>query len=250
MDESILVALRIAEGPVFRFAIALAILGLARNFLLAGSDVLAAYVAERDRDALRHKLGLRLLWVAFPTLIFQRAGYLPTPGQFLYHVFFSCVSLVFRLCAVVVPVFMVAHVYLWKRALGITWPTFPGTLAETLSYVTIVTGFLLFLGRMYSSTLRKLEPAWAFFKPLILLVPFALGVLGMHPKWSPLDYHVVMLGHVLSASVVIAILPFAHLFSLHVSLSEVLPEAAWNPEEVAATGTSTAPASAIPNVVE
>ena len=67
-----------------------------------------------------------------------------------------------------------------------------------------------------------------------MLLPFVTGVLAMHPKWCPLDYHVVMLLHVLSACLVIAILPFARLFSLHVRLSQVLPEAAWNPEEAAA----------------
>lgn len=231
MDRSILVALEIAEGPVFRFALALAILGLARLVLLGLSDLTAAWLAEHDRAVLRRKLRLRLIWILFPTLIFHRAGYLRTGGQFLYHSFFSSVSLLFRLCVILVPTFMVAHVHLWERALGISWWTFPGTLADTLSYATIATGFLLFLGRVYSAPLRQLEPAWAFFKPLIMLLPFVTGMVAMHPKWSPLDYHVVMLGHVLIASLVIALLPFARLFSLHVRLEQVLPEAAWAPAE-------------------
>lgn len=236
MNDPVLVALNIAEGPVFRFALALAIFGLLRNAALTISDAVAAYLAERNREALWHKIHMRLLWVTFPTLVFYRAGYLPTGGRFLYHVFFSTVSLVFRVCAIVVPIFMVAHVYLWKRVLGdFPFPTFPGTLADTLSIVVLITGLLLFLGRVYSPTLRKLEPAWAFFKPLILLLPFVFGVLAMHPAWSPFDYHLTMLAHVLTASVVLAILPFARLFSLHVKLTTILPEVAWNPEEVPPT---------------
>ena len=231
MSASILVALRIAEGPVFRFALALAVLVLARNALLSLSDIAAAYFAEHDRGVLRQKLGLRAVWLAFPTLILHRAGYLPGGGQFLYHTLFSCVSLVFRLCAVLVPIFMVAHVHLWQRALGISWPTFPGTLADSLSYITIVTGLLLFLGRVYSSVLHRLEPAWAFFKPLILLLPIVTGVLAMHPKWYPLDYHVVLLLHVLSASLVIALLPFARLFRLHVRLPDLLPRGGLGTDE-------------------
>jgi hypothetical protein len=239
MDESIMVALRIAEGPVLRFALGLAALVLARNALLACSDFAAAYFGTADRARVWHKLRLRLLWLAFPTLVFHRAGYLPTAGQFLYHTFFSCVSLVFRLCVILVPTFMIAHVYLWERVLGVSWPAFPGTLADSLSYVTIVTGLLLFLGRVYSPTLRALEPGWAFFKPLVLLVPFITGVLAMHPTWSPLDYHMMRLGHVLSASFIIAILPFARLFRLHVELTTILPEAAW--ESTAETLTASGP---------
>jgi hypothetical protein len=241
MNDSILTALRIAEGPIFRFALALAILVLARNALLSMIDMAAAYYAERDHAVVRHKLALRLIWVAFPTLILRRAGILRSAGQFVYHFFFSCVSLIFRLCAILVPIFMVAHVSLWKQTLGVSWPAFPGSLADTLSYVTILTGFLLFLGRVYSRPLRTREPAWAFFKPLVMLLPFVTGVLAMHPKWSPLDYHVVMLLHVLSACLVIAILPFARLFSLHVRLAQVLPEAAWNSEGAEAARTSSGP---------
>jgi hypothetical protein len=80
---------------------------------------------------------------------------------------------------------------------------------------------------VYSRPLQQLEPAWAFFKPLLLLLPFATGVLAMHPRWAPLDYHVLMLAHVLSACLVLALLPFARLFRLHVRLTRVLPEAAW-----------------------
>ncbi|MCA1998098.1 MAG: hypothetical protein LDL56_12830, partial [Armatimonadetes bacterium] len=228
--DSIVTALNLAQGPVFRFALALAVLGLLRRVVLVGSDLAAALVAERDRAVLWHKLRLRLLWVVFPTLILHRGGTLPSAGQLLYHSFFSCVSLVFRLGMILVPIFMVAHVHLWERALGISWPTFPGTLADTLSYLTIATGFLLFLGRVYSAPLRRLDPPWAFFKPLIMLVPFVTGVLAMHPRWCPVDYHVMLLAHVLSACVVIALLPFARLFSLHVRLTRILPEAAWQPE--------------------
>jgi hypothetical protein len=241
MDRSIVVALKIAEGPVLRFALGLALLVLARHALLALSDLAAVYLAERDHAAMRAKLRLRLTWIVFPTLIFHRAGCFKTGGQFLYHTFFSCVSLVFRLCAILVPTFMVAHVYLWERAFGISWPAFPGRLAESLSYVTIVTGFALFLGRVYSPTLRRLEPAWAFFKPLIMLVPFITGVLAMHPQWNPVEYHVMMLAHVLSAAFVIALLPFARLFSLHVRLPQVLPAAAWVPPAASAAGASPAP---------
>jgi hypothetical protein len=242
MDNSILVALETAQGPGFRFALALAVLGLLRWLLLGASDLTAALAAEPDRGRLWHKLRLRLVWIAFPTLILHRVGHLSSAGQFLYHTFFSCVSLLFRICVILVPVFMVAHVHLWERALGISWPTFPGTAADTLSYVTIVTGFLLFLGRLYSSPLRALDPPWAFFKPLVMLAPFVTGVLAMHPRWCPVDYHVMLLAHVLSACVVIALLPFAKLFSLQIRLTQVLPEAAWYPVESAKPATVVSPA--------
>jgi hypothetical protein len=231
MNDPVLVALNIAQGPVFRFALALAVFGLVRLLLLGGSDALAAYIAERDREALWHKVRLRLVWLAFPTLTLHRVGLLATGGQLFYHVFFSCISLVFRVCSILVPIFMVAHVHLWERGLGISWPALPGTLADTLSYLTIITGFALFLGRVYSPVVRRIERPWSFLRPLIVLLPFVTGVLAMHPTWCPLDYHLMLLLHVLCGSLVLALLPFARLLSsLQVRLDKIQPEAAWQPE--------------------
>ncbi len=231
MNDPVLTALNLVQGPVFRFALALAVFGFLRLLLLGGSDALAAYIAERDRQALWHKVRLRLIWVAFPTMTLYRTGYLVTPWQVLYHVFFSCVSLVFRVCSIVVPIFMVAHVHLWERALGISWPAFPGMLADSLSYLTIITGFVLFLGRVYSPVVRRIERPWSFLRPLVVLLPFVTGVLAMHPTWVPVDYHVMLLLHVLCGSLVLALLPFARLLSsLQVRLDKIQPEARWQPE--------------------
>jgi hypothetical protein len=242
MDDSLQVALRVLQGPVFRVALALMLLGFARLAALGISDAVAAYIAERDRPALGRKFRLRLLWHAFPTLLLYRAGVVRSAGSFLYHAFFSCVSLVFRLCAVLVPLFMVAHVHFWERALP-WWPAFPGTLADTLSVLTIVTGLVLFLGRVYSAPLRRLEPAWAFLKPLIVLLPFATGVIAMPPAWCPIDYYVMRVAHLTTAVIVMALLPYARLLSLQIPLTQILPEAAWLPS---ADDSNAAPAAIRP----
>lgn len=232
MNTSVLFALDIAEGPLFRFALALALLGLARVLLLGASDAIAGYIkaGERaDHRLFRRKVRLRLLWWAFPTVLLRRAGYIRTPGQFVYHAALSCISLVYRGGVILVPTFMVAHVYLWERALGLTWPWFGARLSDALSALTIVTGLVLFLGRIYSPVLRAIEPPWAFLKPLIVLTPFVTGMLAMHPTYCPFDYHVMLLLHVLSAALVLALLPVARLLSsLHVPLTRILPEAAWS----------------------
>jgi hypothetical protein len=228
MHEAITLALRIAQGPVFRFAFALAVLGLARLALLGVSDIVAAYVTERDRAAFWRKVRLHALWWLFPSVVLSGVRPFRSSASYTYHVALNAVSLLFRTLLVILPTFMVAHVYLWERALGVSWPALPGGLADGLAILTIVCGATLFLGQVYSPVLRALEPTWSFFKPLLLLVPFLVGTLARHPTWSPLDYDVVMLLHVLSAAAVLALLPLARLLvSLHTRLEQLLPEAAW-----------------------
>lgn len=228
MENPVLETLEFAQGPLFRMAFALMVLGIARWMLLTMSDAVAAYVSVPDRREFWQKVKRRLQWSFVPSIVLQRRQPVSS-GMFAYHVVLCFLSLIVRLGAVLVPAFMVAHVYLWEQSLGVAWPAFPGRVADTLSVVTIVAGALLFLGRLYSPAVRQIEPAWSFFKPLILIFPFATGFLAMHPLMSPFDYHFVMLAHVLGACVVFVMIPFARLMScMHVRVTDVIPEAAWN----------------------
>ena len=226
MNANVLFLLDFAEGPLFRLAFAVMVLELLRRALLGIYDLTAAYYSASDTTAVRRKLGLRITWFLAPTLILRRVH--PHIGSLSYLACLCALSLAFRIFAILVPAFMVAHVYLWERGFGLTWSTLPGRIADVLTLITIAIGLTLFLGRLYSPLLRRLEPAWTFFKPLILTVPFLSGVIAMHPTWSPFDYHLVLLIHVLSANLVFVLFPFTRmLHCMHTPLTQVMPEAAW-----------------------
>lgn len=233
-DESVLAALRLAQGPLFRFALALTLLGLLRLALLSLSDAIAAYVSMPPGEFWR-RVRLRALWGLLPALVLRRVGRLRAGGGLAYHVVLDAASLLLRTGAVLIPTFMVAHVYLWERALGASWPSFGGALADALTWTTLAAGVLVFLGRIYSSTLRAVEPAWSFLKPLFLLPPFVTGLLAAHPTWSPVDYHVMLLVHTLSAALAMILVPLAKLLSaMHTPITRVAPQASWRAAPAAA----------------
>jgi hypothetical protein len=221
--------LEFVQGPVFRFAFALMVLGFLRHALISGAEMAAAFLMADDRKDVWAKIGRRILWFLFPHVLLRPIA--PARrGWSVYHAILSVFSLVFRLGAVIIPAFMVAHVYLWERGLGISWPSLPSATADAISFITIAAGLLVFLGRLYSSLLRKIEPAWSFLSPLILIAPFVTGVIAMHPTWSPFQYQTVLLLHVLSACLVFVLLPFARLLSfMHMPITKYLPQAAWRP---------------------
>lgn len=238
--------LEFVQGPVFRFCFALMVLGLARTAIIGMVETGSAWVMTKDRALFRAKLRQRIVWFFFPFLLL-RQQYAGSPGWDVYHVVLSVCSLVFRLCAVIVPAFMVAHVYLWERGLGVGWPALPAELGNLISQVTIVAGLVFFLGRLYSPLLRQVEPAWAFLKPLILILPFATGVLAVHPTWSPLSYTSVMLLHTLTACMVFVLLPFAHLLRFtHEPVTRFVPQAHWRFTPDASAQTRAARAEVMP----
>jgi hypothetical protein len=221
-------ALAVVEGPLFRVAVAILVLGIARHLFLMISDVIGARLTTGQRGGFWPRVWLRVTWALFPAALLRRVYPNLSAGAWLYHAGLSVLSLITVAGAVALPLFMAAHVELWKSTLGVGWPAMPGVTADVLAIVTIVAGFLLFLGRLYSPLVRHLDPPWSFIKPLILILPFLTGFLAMHPTFSPLSYTFVRLLHVLFAEIAFVLVPFGRLlWCMHTPITQILPEAQW-----------------------
>jgi len=228
VSSTVLTWLNIARGPLFRFAFTLMVLGMARVIALGCSDMIGAFVTATDRTVFWRKVRLRICWLTFPTLVLHQLRPQCGGAMRLFHIALCFASMVFRIVAIVLPALLVAHVYLWKRGIGLTWPVLSGGVADTLAWIVIGLGIALFFGRLCSPVLREIDPPWSFLKPLILIVPFVTGVLAMHPTWSSVDYHVLLLLHTLSGVIVLVLVPFTRLLTcMHRPLTFVMPEAAW-----------------------
>ncbi len=244
MSDTTLFLLDLAEGPLFRVAFSLLVLGLLRAGAFAVADLIGGWLTALDGREFAGKLGWRLLWWFFPARVLRQVFPGQTPGDRIYLSLVGAAATVFRVGVVLVPTFMLAHVYLWERAFGQSWPAWPGPVADGLTLVTMSAGLVAFFGRLYSPLLRRVEPPWAFLKPLLLLLPFVTGYLSMHPTMFSLDYYVLRLAHVLSAELVFVLIPFARLLMpLHPRLVDLLPAVAWRPEAAPAVPQPMAPAA-------
>lgn len=228
MHGSLQLMLDFADGPLFRFAFWVMVLAGVRALLLGLSDAVGSYLTVNDRGDFWRKIRLRLLWFTFPSAILRDAGMAQSKSMHRFHTGLFATSLIFRLTVIILPAFMVEHVYLMEQTLGFRWGTLSATVADALAIIAIVTGLMLFLGRMYSPLLRKIEAPWSFLKPLLLVIPLASGMLAMHPEWSPVDYYVLRLIHALSAALVFVLVGFGRMLtSMHTPLTEIVPEAEW-----------------------
>ena len=237
MNGSLQTLLHFAEGPLFRFSFSLMVLAALRALLLGASNVLGAYLTISDRQIIRDKIRLRLLWFTFPSFILRDAGLGGSPAMYRFHTGLFVTSLIFRLTVVILPAFMVEHVYLWEQTLGIRWVTLSATAADTLAIIAIVAGLALFLGRLYSPLLRKIEAPWSVLKPLILVIPLVSGMFAMHPAWSPVDYYVLRVIHAMSASLVFVLIGFGRMLTcMHTPLTRIVPEAEWIAPQSPVTG--------------
>lgn len=239
MTGSLQLMLDFVDGPLFRFAFWVMVLAGLRALFLGMSNVVGAYLTIPDRREFWRKLRLRLVWFFLPSVVLRNAGLEASRATHWYHTGLFAISLIFRVTVILLPIFMVEHVYIWEQTLGVKWATLSATLADTCTIIAIVTGLALFLGRLYSPLLRKIEAPWSFLKPLLLVIPFASGMLAMHPAWSPIDYYVLRLIHGSSAALVFVLIGFGRMLtSMHTPLTRIVPEAEWNAAQSSVPGSS------------
>ena len=209
-----------ARGPVFRACFVIMLLGLARAVVLNTVSILSLIYESR-------KKGREVPWS--PVLKATLQWMFPVKKGFEARAVFSITSMLFHLCIIVTPIFLGAHILLWKRGLGISWPAISNLAADYLTLLAIVTGVALIAQRVGASASRAISRAQDYFLPVLLVVPFVTGYLAMHPHLNPFGYNGTMFVHVMSANLIFLLIPFTKMS--HVALfpgTQLVSEMGWH----------------------
>jgi nitrate reductase gamma subunit len=209
--------LDLMRGPIFRFSFVLMILGLFRHAILTGIGI-RRIVARAGNPAVSYKAAFRatLLWL-FP---FKKLN-----NRILY----SITSVIFHIGLIITPIFLAAHILLWSRGIGLSWPGISENIADVLTIITIISGLGLLIGRAASRNSRAISRFQDFFLPVLLIIPFLSGLLAGHPTLNPFSYQAMMLIHVMSGNLIFILIPFTKLaHAILMPTTQLVSEAAWH----------------------
>ena len=209
-----------ARGPVFRACFVIMLLGLARAVVL--NTVTVASLLYESR-----KNGRAVAWG--PILTNTSKWIFPFKKAFEARAVFSFTSMLFHLCILVTPIFLGAHILLWERGLGISWPALGNVAADYLALLAILTGMALLAQRVGASASRAISRGQDYFLPLLIIVPFITGYLAMHPYLNPFGYNGTMFVHVMSGNLIFLLIPFTKMS--HVVLfpgTQLISEMGWH----------------------
>jgi nitrate reductase gamma subunit len=205
------------RGPLFRLAFALMVLGLLRIFFLTLAGMAESYRRNMDRI------------VPWGEVARQTAAWLLPAGRFWRRrPVYGAISLIFHVGLLIVPLFLAAHVLLWKQSVGFAWPAIPLAVANWLTLLVIAAGLGLLGGRVFYRGARKLSRPQDFVWPLLLVIPFATGYVCANTAVRPSTYQVTMFLHVYSADAIMLMIPFTKLaHCVLVPLSQAVTAVAW-----------------------
>lgn len=209
--------IELARGPLFRAALTFAVLGLARHAVLTVLEI---------RATLRRASDKRMPWrqLARTTL-----SWLLPAGRLRQRLPYSLTTLTFHVAIIVVPVFLAGHIALIEASVGLSWPALGPAAADALTLVAVATALLLVVQRAGARDSRALSRAQDYVIPLLVALPFASGFLVVHPAWNPFPYHATLLTHLLSADLLLVLVPVTKLSHLVLlPATQVVSEAAWH----------------------
>jgi len=205
------------RGPLFRIAFSLMLLGLLRIIALTVLGVMEAY--HRNLDQIVNWREVRrqtLAWL------------LPANRLWRQRPVYSSISYLFHAGLILVPIFLSAHILLWKHGFGLAWPALPQRFANYLTSLAILAGLALFAGRLLNPAARRVSRRQDFFWPLLLVVPFATGYACSNFAIGPRTYEWLMLFHVYSADLIFLLIPFTKIAHCVLApLSQVVTAVAW-----------------------
>lgn len=205
------------RGSLFRFGFSLMVLGLARILALSVVRVVEAYRRSADKaipwtevskQTVAWLVPLRHLWRKRPV--------------------YSVTSVLFHVGLLLVPLFLSAHILLWRSTTGLAWPALPQIWADWLTLVTIATAVGLFAGRALDRRARALSGFQDYLWPLLIAVPFATGYLCSNASIAPRTYESLMLIHIYSANAIMILIPFSKIaHCVLMPLSQTVTAVAW-----------------------
>lgn len=209
--------LEFTRGPLFRLTFVVMLLGLIRIVVLDVWGAVNAYRRAGDKK------------LAWGTAIRNTLHWLfPAKRVFTKRPVYSLFSILFHVGLILVPIFLLAHVQLWKSGLGISWWTLPEVWADVLTLTTIAFALLLLLGRLLDGGARYLSRKQDYLWPVLLIIPFITGYLCANTAMSPATYQVLMLIHILAAELVFVLIPFTKIaHCVLMPLSQFIITLAW-----------------------
>jgi nitrate reductase gamma subunit len=209
--------LEFSKGPLFRLCFGIMVLGLIRIFLLDIWGIYKAYRKAGDKTMPWKLILSRGLEWFFPV---RRIG----TNRPLYSIF----SVLFHIGLIIVPIFLFAHVQLWKESVGISWITLPYSWAYWLTISTIVFAIALLIGRTFNKSSSFLSRKQDYLWPILLLIPFVTGFVCAHLNVNPNAYQFFILMHVLSGDLIFILIPFTKIaHCVLMPLSQVVCTIAW-----------------------
>jgi len=190
--------LNFAKGPLFRFSFAIMILGLIRLFGLTIINGLSAKSKAKDKAIPNSYVKKMTFGYIFPIRTFRKKP------------IYAGISIIFHIGLLLTPILLVDHNLLFDSSIGFSLLviSISKQIADILTITTIIAAILLLIMRTSNEASRFLSRKQDFLWLILLMFPFATGLICAQVTVNPSTYDFFMLIHILSGCAIFILIPF------------------------------------------
>lgn len=119
-----------------------------------------------------------------------------------------CVSIVFHIFIFVIPLFLLGHNILIKNTIGFSLFSFSEKMSDSLTLIFLVCVLFFLTRRIFTKRVRSITSIGDYLMLIITATPFLTGYMAFHQIY---DYRTIMVIHMLSGELMLAVIPFTKL---------------------------------------
>ena len=121
---------------------------------------------------------------------------------------FTLVTVIFHLCVIIMPLFLLAHTVLWYESWEILWWSLPDMLADLMALWVILVCIYFLIRRLIVPEVKKVTRPGDLLLLVIIFITFLTGFMAYH-QWGP--YRSILILHVLAGEMLLVAIPFSKL---------------------------------------
>lgn len=188
--------LAITKGPLFYFALAILILGLARLIVLALWGIAGAIRRAGDRR------------IPYARVLKETVAWLvPLPRLHRVQPVYSYASFFLHLGVILSGLALQNHIDILSANVGLAWPGLPRLWLDGITLAAMFATVYLVLHRVYIHRARVLSRPMDYLLLLLILNLLVSGYVAGR-SWNPVPYDGLMLFHVANGLLLFVLTPF------------------------------------------
>ncbi len=122
--------------------------------------------------------------------------------------FFTIVTFTFHICLIVIPIFLFAHIILWKESWDISWWYISDIAADTMTLIVIAACIYFLVRRIVLPEVQFLTSLSDYAILAVVAAPFITGFWTYHQFPG---FQVMGIIHILAGEIMLAAIPFTRL---------------------------------------
>ena len=122
--------------------------------------------------------------------------------------FFTIVTFTFHICLIFIPIFLFAHIILWKESWDISWWYISDNAADVLTLVVIASCVFFLIRRIVLPEVKYLTSISDYVILAVVAAPFITGFWTYHQFPG---FRIMGIIHILAGEIMLAAIPFTRL---------------------------------------